>query len=150
MRNVCADSTFLIDLYDETEPKHVDANRYFDDIFDYAPNKLIVPWPILYETISTRMARNKNRIVRINKDFEILNKKNKLVLISDEIYKVPAMELCSYECKKEIGHYRPLSLVDRVIRGLISDVNIKVDWLISRNRRDFIDVWKDPIRILDY
>jgi hypothetical protein len=35
---------------------------------------------------------------------------------------------------------RPLSLVDTVIREMLSDESLKIDYLITFNIKDFIDV----------
>ncbi len=50
MKTIYVDSCFLIALYDETDTNHSKARHNFVRYFDNTSNKLVVPWPILFET----------------------------------------------------------------------------------------------------
>jgi len=139
MRTFCVDAGLLIALYDERDPLHRAAVDYFDHYIDNSPCQLVVPWPILYEAVSTRMAREQRRIDMLRRHWDALSRMQKLVLLDDSPYRDAAVD----ECFREVGrgpHYRALSLVDRVIRGVLSDVNVRVDAFVTFNSRDFWDV----------
>ena len=142
MKTVCIDAGFLIALYDETDEYHSRAKDYFVQYFDIVQNQLLVPWPILYETVSTRMVRHRKRMDMLKKDWETLEKQRRLVLLDDLPFRVKAIDECFEESRKDPRRYRALSLVDRVIRNMLSEVNIKIDVFITFNVGDFIDVCK--------
>ena len=58
MMTICADAGFLIGVYDQRDERHDEAVGDFVRLFGNGVNRLLVPWPMLYETLSTRMARN--------------------------------------------------------------------------------------------
>lgn len=58
-------------------------------------------------------------------------------LIDDEDYKNDAL---NFTFESSIRNNRPLSLVDNIIRLMLNDKQIKIDYLISFNNKDFIDV----------
>lgn len=142
MKSVCVDAGFLIALYDETDEYHSRAKDYFVQYFDIVQNQLLVPWPILYETISTRMARHQKRMGILKRDWETLDEQRRLVLLDDLPFRVKAIDECFQESTKDPRRYRDLSLVDRIIRNMLSEVNIKIDVFITFNHGDFMDVCK--------
>ncbi len=141
MRTVYVDSGFLIALYDETDEHHSSAKDYFVKYFDAIPNKLVVPWPIFFETISTRMAKNQKRISMLEKDLKKLKEQQRIEFLNDVDYREKALEECFKETQKSCN-YRSLSLVDRVIRYMLSDVSLRIDYFITFNVKDFADVCK--------
>ena len=147
MNTICVDSGFLIALYHESDTHHSQAKNHFTNYFDDTPHQLLVPWPILYETISTRMARTRRRMTVFNKDWEILRSQQRLVLLDDREFRHDALDECFSEVERSKEHYRPLSLADRVIRNILSKVNIKIDF-ITFNIGDFADVCKHRIPIV--
>ena len=139
MKVLCVDAGLFIALYDDRDPLHDKAIDYFDQCVDNSPCQLIVPWPILYETVSTRMARDLRRVEALRRHWEALNRMRKLVFMDDSPYRDRAVD----ECLEEVGrgqHYRGLSLVDRVLRGILSDSNVRIDAFVTFNDRDFWDV----------
>ena len=139
MKTICVDSCFLIALYDETEvTRHSRAESIFLEYFDVVQNQLLVPWPILYESISTRMVKNRKRMDMLNRDWKTLEKQGRLVLLDDLPFRKKAITESFKELQKEPGRYRALSLADRVIRNILCEVEI--DGFITFNVGDFVDV----------
>jgi predicted nucleic acid-binding protein len=138
----CVDSNFLIALYDETEKHHSEAKNHFKYCFVDTLNKLVIPWPILYETISSRMARNKKGIDIFNKDCKFLESQRRLILLDDQEFRNDAFNESFAEVKRPKEHYRALSLTDRVIRKILSEgkLTIKIDFFITKNIEHFEDV----------
>lgn len=148
MSTICVDSGFLIALYDETDEYHESAQQYFITYFEKPGNELLVPWPILYESISTRMARNRKRITTLHRDWKYLETQEQLILLDDKEFRLPALDECFKEIQRPQAQYRALSLTDRIIRKMLSEPNIKIDYFITYNHGDFVDICKKYHRIL--
>lgn len=140
MNTICVDSCFLIALYNETDEDHPRAKRLFLEYLDVVQNQLLVPWPVLYESISTKMVKNRKRMDMLNKDWETLEKQGRLALLDDLRFREKAITESFKELQKESGRYRVLSLADRVIRNILCEVDIKIDGFITFDVGDFIDV----------
>jgi len=141
MRSICVDAGFLIGLYDESDEHHKKATEYFLEFFDLAQNRLLVAWPILYETVSTRMVRkNTKRIARLEQDWKRLSMQSRLHLLSDAEFREEAIDECFKELGKPRQQYRDLSLVDRVLRKILSEQNLRIHAFVTFNPRDFHDV----------
>ena len=136
--NICADAGFLIGLYDQTDPYHEDASRYFGGLFESRGHRLVIPWPVLYEAVSTRLARRRNALVLFERHWRYLLLRQQLELLSD----LPFRDGVVDECFAELGrdHYRDLSAVDRILRRMLSDTHLRIDAFITFNERDFADV----------
>jgi predicted nucleic acid-binding protein len=148
MKRVCVDSGFLIALYDESDCYNSKAKEYFANYLDNSNNQLLIPWPILYETVSTRMTKDKRRINALHRNWKYLESQRRLILLDDKEFRSDAFDECLAEVQKIPQHYRPLSLTDRVIRKILSEINIKIDLFITFNPKDFVDVCKRSHRIL--
>lgn len=140
MMTICVDSGFLIALYDQSDGHHKQAKQYFSTYFENTVNRLLIPWPILYEAVSTRMVRGRGWIVAIERDWKILRQRNRLDFLPDQEFRQTAMDGCLAEIERPPQHYRALSLVDRVVRGILAQVNVRLDLFITFNPKDFIDV----------
>jgi len=106
-------------------------------------NYIVIPWPCLYETINTRLTRRKSELAQ----FENILKDPKIIYIDDTIYKFSAIEnvFDRNNNYSEGAH----SLVDSVIREMLLDINLKIDYLATYNARDFQDIcFKRNIEIL--
>ncbi len=139
MNNILIDTGFWYGLYDRRD-------NYFDkanELYEYLSLcKILIPYPTLYETINTRFAKNKKGIEYFEK---IINKPD-VVLIDDVDYKAEALELTM---NMAIRMNKPYSLVDTIIRLMLADKKLKIDYLISFNPEDFFDVCsKSNIEIL--
>jgi len=141
MSNICVDTGFLIGLYDASDQYHPRAESHFEDYFAKTPNNLVVPFPIVYETLSTRFVKNRKAMLQLEADWTRLKTQNQLELLPDKEFRDHLIiDECFSELRKVPGAYRPLSLVDRVIRTMLSDVNVRISALITFNPRDFSDV----------
>lgn len=129
-KNIIIDSGFWIALYNQRDQYHKNANEIIQFINNH---NILIPWPCLYETINTRLAKRKEYM----NAFETFISKTNVNLINDEEYKDKAIKL-TFEYSK-IGR-RTFSLVDVILREILSDDSYKIDYLITFNVGDFIDI----------
>jgi predicted nucleic acid-binding protein len=124
------DTGFWIALYDPREQYHAAANEVADliDLFH-----LVMPWPIAYETLRTRFVRHREWVA----SFDERLKKPTVSFIDDSEYCDEAYTL-TVEYSTRLR--RDISMVDMVCRLLISDPEVKIDYLFTVNPRDFHDV----------
>src|SRR5260370_28582133 len=129
MARVCVDACFLIGLYDSDDQHHQTAVGHFDAIFgeESARNQLVAPWPILYECLGTRYARNARSALLFNQHYRYLHQSGQLVLLDDSQYR----ERLLVEHLDSRG--RPLSLVDRLLRAMILDNKQLFDFFLTYN-----------------
>lgn len=126
-RSILVDSGFWFAIFDERDPYH----RRAVEFADYIPeHQVVLPWPILYETLCTRFVRRPVGVKR----FEILLKRPNIVFLEDDVYKQQALEMTLS------GVGRPYSIVDNVLRLVMDDVNVRINYLFSFNRADFADI----------
>jgi predicted nucleic acid-binding protein len=125
-----ADSGIWYALFDSRDPYH-DQTRQKGDYLDLF--HVVLPWPILYETLCTRFVRNTSALA----GFERYLKTPRITFLDDSPYRETAFDL---SLKSSLIHSRPLSLVDCTIRLILDDINTKIDCLMTFNERDFVDV----------
>ena len=94
---------------------------------------LVLPWPTLYETLRTRLSRNRKAL----QQFELYLKRPNITFLDDEPYREKAIDLCF---SSSLHVNRPLSMVDCLIRLILEDINIKINYLATFNINDFIDI----------
>ncbi|HET6386325.1 MAG TPA: hypothetical protein VFJ58_23275 [Armatimonadota bacterium] len=140
MKALGADAGFMIALYDDRDGHHRKAKDDFVKYLDIPSFRLLLPWPILYESMRTRMVRNRPGIVAFDRDRRTLVSRGQLVMLDDQPYREDALEGCFNEAARPQASYRPLSLVDRVIRGMLSDKNLRIEYFLTYNAKDFADV----------
>jgi predicted nucleic acid-binding protein len=140
MKRVCVDACFLIGLYDRHDQHHEKAKDHFLQLFDGSDNSMVIPWPILYEVVSTRMVRNKAGMLRLEDDWKHLQRRNLLELLSDEPYRERVIEDSFDAVRRPSNHYRNLSAVDRVVRNILADRSVQIHAFVTFNRGDFADV----------
>jgi predicted nucleic acid-binding protein len=144
MKAVCVDACFLIALYDQGDPYHHRALRYYNENLDLEtrPSDFLVPWPILYESTSTRMVRSQWKVAAMRSHWQKLERQRRLILVDDTPYRESALRQCFDEADKSRQHYRSLSLVDRVIRNMLMDSSLahQIEAFITFNVPDFHDV----------
>lgn len=78
----------------------------------------------------------------------MLWQQERLVYIDDSDFREKAIMDVFKELDRDHTHYRTLSLVDRVIREILSKPNLKIDLFKTFNEKDFMDVCKRFRRIL--
>lgn len=134
-----ADTGVWYGIFDSRDSRYNEAQSKveFFDLFT-----IVIPWPTVYETLRTRFVRNRSGL----QQFEIFLKTHHIVYIDDDIYKNEALDL-SIESSLRKG--RPLSMVDCLLRLIIDDPNVKIDYLLTFNQPDFIDACrKNRVEIL--
>ena len=122
------DTGYLIALYEKRD-EHYATAQHNKNLLELHP--VILPWPVLYETINTRFAKKPEVLMRIDK---IVAKENTLRL-DDSPYREAA-----YRQVKLNSPQRPLSLVDAVLRAVIEDDNVRISGLLTFNVKDFHDL----------
>ena len=148
MSDICVDTSFLIGLYDETDDYHNQASDYFFRYFPRGGNRLIIPWPIVYEAVSTKMVKNKKGMLLLERDWKLLFAQQQLHLLSDLPFRDGVVDECFDELKKPPLHYRKLSAADRVIRRILSDLNIRISVFLTFDPKDFVDVCMATRRVM--
>ena len=126
-QGLLVDTGFFIAMYDERDSHHPEAQDKQKLLDVYA---IILPWPVLYETINTRFSRRR----RIMAQFDAIIMSSNTALLDDSPYRVEAYQTVARNVR------RPMSLVDVVLRAIIEDTNVVVTAMLTFNKRDFNDV----------
>ncbi len=127
---VLIDTGYWIALFNDRDGYHNDAQEFYEILLE---TNIILPWPTLYETINTRLSKNKNGINQFDK---VLHQPNTM-LLDDTEYKARALNFSLENSTKAI---RPISLVDSIIREILADINVNITYLLTYNKGDFIDL----------
>ena len=98
-----------------------------------APHRVILPWPIAYETLRTRFVRNRIAL----QEFEKKLTSPRLDRQDDSRYREPALML---SLDASLRQRRPLAMVDCMLRLVIEDPNVNLRYFATFNARDFSDV----------
>jgi len=149
MKNICVDACFLIALYESSDGHHQAARELFEQLFDQSLHRMIVPWPILYETVSTRLVRRRASVQLLHQDWVTLQRQKRLVPLFDRKLRQRALEEVFGELERGTN-YRDLSLVDRVVRLMLQNPKLRLNAFITFNRGDFEDVCRQQrIQLVD-
>ena len=129
-KSAIIDTCFILALYDARDSYHKQAIEKADILESL---NIIIPWPCLYETLNTRLVKNKKSLSMVEKFL----KKPQIIFISDNEYKMHAYsKTFEYALIKE----RKISLTDMVIRYMLEDTNLRINALFTFNTSDFFDV----------
>lgn len=126
---ILLDTGFWIGLLDPMDRQHSRALRIHTIIERF---HVLVPWPTLYEFVDTRSMKRPAHVTRLDAALRLPG----VVRIDDCRYREQALA----ECLDERNARRPMSLVDRVLRAMIADPNIRMDAVVTFNPGDFSDV----------
>lgn len=138
MKRLIIDSGVWYAAFDQRDDKYV----YSDKILNLLEmHELIVPFPSLYETINTRLLRNKYK--QADYLFEYLNDSKKVILVYDDKYREQALKSVS----SNINHNKSYSLVDMIIRLMMEDSSLGHIAVVSFNIEDFIGV--NNVEVID-
>jgi len=130
MNNIIIDTGYWYALFDARDKYHVDAN----ELADYLElGNILIPYPTLYESINTRFSKRPEWM----EEFKKIIERDNVTLIDDSDYKESALNL-TFE--STLLQNRPISLVDTIIRIMLDDTNLKIDYLLSFNIGDFFDI----------
>jgi predicted nucleic acid-binding protein len=125
-KHLLTDTGFWIALYDRADQFHHHANEQAKHMRNHT---VLVPWPCLYEAISSRLIRRPDR-VRFLKD---VFQKFDIQPVNDLPYRDRAL-------KVTIDEQHPFSLADNVIRLMLSDPGLRIKSFITYNSGDFADI----------
>lgn len=129
-KTALVDTSYFIALWDEGDEHHEEAvNKqvHFDSF------SLLVPWPVLYETLNTRFVRRPEWVERFDQTAELFD------IVDDGRYRCSALRLTRKAALSERPADRsPPSLVDRILLAMIDDDDLRIDGILTFNHRDFI------------
>jgi hypothetical protein len=92
----------------------------------------------MYEVVNSKVASHRPGMEAFARLLRNLRQTRQLVQVDDSPYRDKALEDCFAESTRP--NSRPISLVDRVLRLLLSDTKFRFSGLITFNERDFTDV----------
>ena len=84
---ILTDTCFWLGLVDPKDQHHDKSKVISEQINDF---KILIPWPCLYETVSTHLARSRKRTLY----FESILNKPEIELIDDTKYKKLCLKCC--------------------------------------------------------
>lgn len=128
MNNILIDTCFWYAFFDASDEHYDKAQKMADYL---KSGILVLPFPVLYETLDTRFCNRKEWVILFN---EIINR-NTTTLVPDDNYREKALRNTFFTNDR-----RPMSLVDMTIRFMLEDVNLNLNALITFNKKDFIDI----------
>lgn len=130
MNRILVDSGFYFALFDPRDQHHTDAceRQAWMEIAS-----VVIPWPILYETVNTRFTRRPDTIAR----FERIVRAPQTEFINDSPYRPEALEQVLLRGKRQ---RHPMSLVDAVLNSILADDNVKIDAMLTFHSSDFIRI----------
>lgn len=126
---VLVDTGFFIALFNERDQHHASARR-LEEWLDFVP--IVLPWPILYETVNTRLARRPQNLAK----FGAIVRLPETLLLDDAPYREDSFAAVLAQNPAR----GPLSLVDAVLCNVIEDVNVPISAMLTFNDRDFLAV----------
>ena len=126
---VLIDSSFLFALFNERDQNHAAALKMAEWRDIAQP---ILAWPVLYETINTRLIRRPTELAQ----FQAIARAPATILLDDTPYRtgLPAQVLA------QRGATGSRSLVDTVLCKIIEDVNVQVSAMLTFDTRDFWEI----------
>ncbi len=129
-KTILTDTCFWLGLIDPTDQFHSESTTIVELIEGY---QIIFPWPCLYETISTHLTRRRDRLILLE---QLISKPN-IIFLDDTDYKTEALNQV-FQLNRSTGS--AYSLTDCVIREILKDINVRIDFMVTFNARDFKDV----------
>jgi predicted nucleic acid-binding protein len=129
-RGYLADTCFWIGVFDPRDQHHTTAAPFFED---HHSSLFFMPWPIMYEFLSTRTVRSRLMV----EGFERVLRSGRIIPIDDTGYREHCLEATIDGVKRQ---NRSISLVDMVIREILKDRQHRIVGLLTFNIRDFRDV----------
>lgn len=102
----------------------------------------IIPWPITYETMSSKFAKNRLAL----QGFEKQLKSPRVQFVDDGPYREDALK---HALDSSLRQRRPLSLTDCLLRVVVDELGPGLNYLATYNIKDFSDVClRNKIEIL--
>jgi predicted nucleic acid-binding protein len=127
---ILVDTAFWIAWLDPRDQHHHEALAKENWLTDA---QIMVPWPIVYETVRTRLVRRPEKLLQLDR----VLKRPQVNLVDDSDFRADAYDLTvEYAAHRK----RSISMVDMLCRLLIEDVNTRIDAMLTTNPEDFRDV----------
>lgn len=126
--NILADTCFWISLCDPTENDHQETISMMEKLMDSKQHTVLVPHPVLYETLCSEMVKKPNQVELLTRYFNYVQK------ISDAEYIHEAYRLVKEQASMRKG---TASMVDLAIMLMADDAKNNVKAILTRNGRDF-------------
>lgn len=126
--NLIADSCFWFSLCDPSESDHTEIVSMMDTIRTRGCHIIVVPHPVLYETLCSRMVKKPDQVVSLTRYLSYTQK------ISDSEYIEEAYRLVEQQATMNNG---TASMVDIVIKLIANDPRNNVAAILTKNSRDF-------------
>ncbi len=125
--SILVDSAFFFALFhpkDTYHTKAIEKQKWLDEF------RIVVPWPILYETINSRFVMSPEVI----RSFESIMRQPHTNRLDDSRYREEAYEETLTLAKRGYG---AISLVDSVLHAILKDVNVRISAMLTFDYRDF-------------
>lgn len=126
--NVIADTCFWISLCDPKDSNHEETVLMMETIMQNGSIRLLVPHPVLYESLCSKMVRKPNQVQTLTSYFNLVDK------VADEEYIDDAYSVIVDQAFHSSGE---ASMVDIVIMKMSVDPKNQVKGILTRNGRDF-------------
>ena len=126
--NILADTCFWISLCDSSESDHKEVMEMMDKILNDRSHRLMVPHPVLYETLCSEMVKKPRQVLLLTRYFQYVEK------VSDEGYVNEAYRLVEQQAAMSNGS---ASMVDISIMLMAEDPKNNVKGILTKNGRDF-------------
>ncbi len=127
------DTSFLYALYDTRDRHHARVEKLERELRHC---HLVLAWPILYETINSRLDGLFRRSAHYAAHLSDLIRSARATLLDDSGYRERALHR-SFEVWEDTNNNEKVSLVDRVLRLAIEDTALNIDSVLSLDGRDF-------------
>jgi predicted nucleic acid-binding protein len=131
---ILVDTCVWLAIFDPT-----DSTRDRATVADHAAKiqsmTAIIPWPITYETMSSKFAKNSLAL----HGFEKHLKSTRILFLDDAPYREKALE---HALDSSLKQQRPLSLTDCLLRVVVDELGPGLNYLATYNVKDFSDVCK--------
>ena len=124
---ILVDSAFFFALFHPKDDYHKEAIEKQEWLEKFP---LVVPWPILYETINSTFVKSPGTI----RNFENIMRQPHTKRLDDSTYREKAYEETLALAKRRYG---TRSLVDSVLHAILKDVNVRISAMLTFDHRDF-------------
>lgn len=124
------DSGFFFALFDPRDFHHAKAvqKKKWLDILS-----VVIPWPVLYETVNTRFAENMSKKPERLQQFKKICRESEL--LDDSPYRLSARE----NTFQRSEFSQPISLVDSIMFLMLEDNNLRIDAILTFDH-DFANI----------
>lgn len=130
MPNILVDTGFWYALFDRRDSLHLAAEEKSARL---RPLNIVIPWPVLYETLNTRFVSNR----AVLRQFVGVLRRPGAVVLDDGPYRERALDVVS---KPVPERPRMFSLTDCILRLILDDADTRIDFLATFNVGDFADI----------